>query len=192
MANSISIYDHPGHRDPSSLNLGLRQSVGNDPAYLAQDPTQGIGRLFARPGDAAALGRIGSHLHQPARSYERHHAVRGGHGALRDPVPEGPRHGPRAYDRRIAHHAGSDPAGAGRHVFDASGNGTVTQGITNPFWVAANSYFRALGIKQADPSVQLPYVVLPARSPMRPARGARIWRICGSRPSSAPSSPVSL
>jgi hypothetical protein len=45
-------------------------------------------------------------------------------------------------------------------VFDAGGNRTLTPGVVNPFWVAANTYLRALGISQADAPTQLAYLVL--------------------------------
>src|SRR6516225_9196350 len=45
-------------------------------------------------------------------------------------------------------------------VFDVNCNRTLTPGVINPYWVAANAYFRALGIQQADAATQLNYLML--------------------------------
>ncbi|MGA7413113.1 MAG: hypothetical protein WBW33_21735, partial [Bryobacteraceae bacterium] len=147
---------------PQSMNLGLRQSVGNDPAYLAQDPTQGW--------DAFSLGQgTPQHWDEPDPTYSNlpglsktimTYAAGTALCEIRYPKDPGTGLAPTTAES----HTMQVPIRLGLEgtVFDANGNGTVMQGITNPFWVAANSYFRALGIQKADPATQAQYLVLPS------------------------------
>lgn len=45
-------------------------------------------------------------------------------------------------------------------IWDASGNRTAVAGLINPFWIAINSYLRALGLQNADSATQLAQFVL--------------------------------
>ncbi len=47
-------------------------------------------------------------------------------------------------------------------IWDQNGNRSQTQGITNPFWIAVNSYLRALGLQNASSATQLAQFVLPS------------------------------
>ena len=146
---------------PANLEMGLRQSVGNDPAYLARNPKQGI--------DAFALGQ------GTPQVWDEYDPVFSNDGKPNSIVPYAA--GTAVCEIRYPKSAGSGltPTTAESHamqvpirlglegtVFDVDGNGTLVQGIVNPFWVAANSYFRALGINHADVSTQLSYLVLPS------------------------------
>lgn len=47
-------------------------------------------------------------------------------------------------------------------TWDASGNPTLTPGLTNPFWIGVNSYLRASGKFNADSATQRDMFVLPS------------------------------
>lgn len=48
------------------------------------------------------------------------------------------------------------------YTFDAGGTRTAVPGLTNPFWIAVNSYFRALGINGGTSAQQLATFILPS------------------------------
>ena len=146
---------------PSSLNLGLRQSVGNDPAYLGKSPSEGI--------DAFSLGQGTPQVwdeYDPTFSNDgKPNSIMpyaAGTAVCEIRYPKSPGSG--LAPTTAESHTMQVPLRLGLEgtVFDADGNGTLVQGIVNPFWVAANSYFRALGVNHADPSTQLSYLVLPS------------------------------
>ena len=145
---------------PTNLGLGLRQSTGNDPAYLGQHSTQGI--------DAFSLGQG---TPQIWTEYDANYSNIPGVPNQIIPYAAGTVLCELRYNKSAG--TGITPTTAESHsmqvpirqglygsIFDPSGNCTVTPGVTNPFWVAANTYFRALGIGQADPATQLAYLVL--------------------------------
>jgi hypothetical protein len=140
--------------------LGLRQSVGNDPAHLGTAPTDGV--------DAFSLGQ-GSpqHWDEPDPNYSNV----SGHPNTIIPYAGGTALCEVRYPKSAG--TGLAPTTAESHnmqcpirlgltgsVFDTSGNRTLTPGVINPFWIGANSYFRALGIQQADAATQLGFIVL--------------------------------
>lgn len=45
-------------------------------------------------------------------------------------------------------------------IFDTGGNRASVPGLTNPFWIALNSYFRSLGLENGTPAEQLATFVL--------------------------------
>lgn len=47
-------------------------------------------------------------------------------------------------------------------TWDAAGNRTLTPGLTNPFWIAVNSFLRCTGMFGADSAAQLGMFVLPS------------------------------
>jgi hypothetical protein len=142
------------------LGLGLRQSLGNDPAHLATAPTDGI--------DAFSLGQ-GSpqHWDEPDPNWSN----LAGHPNTIIPYAAGTALCEVRYPKSAG--TGLAPTTAESHsmqcpirfgltgsVFDTTGARTLVSGLVNPFWVAANSYFRALGIQHADAATQLSYLVL--------------------------------
>ena len=147
---------------PTNFNLGLRQSAGFDPAFLARDPTQGI--------DAFSLGQgTPQHWDEPDPTFSNlpglpktiiPYAAGTTLCEIRYPIPPGSGISPTTAES----HTMSIPISLGLEgsVFDPSGNLTVTQGVINPYWVAANSYLRAMGVNQADAATQLSYLVLPS------------------------------
>jgi hypothetical protein len=140
-------------------NYGLRQSVGNDPAHLGTAPTDGI--------DAFSLGQGTPQqwsIPDPAFSND---------GIAKSIIPYAA--GTALCEIRYPKSAGKgiSPTTAESHsmqcpirlgltgsVFDAGGARTLVPGLVNPFWIGANSYFRALGISQASAATQLQYLVL--------------------------------
>lgn len=150
---------------PGAQNIfkyGLRQSLGYDPAYLGQSITEGW--------DAFSLGQ-GTPQHWD--EFDKNYSNVPGKPNTILPYAAGTALTEIRYPKSPG--TGITPTTAESHnmqvpirmglqgtVFDPSGNGTVTKGITNPFWVAANSYFRALGINNADAGTQLQYLVLPS------------------------------
>ena len=144
-----------------NTNLGLRQSVGNDPAYLAKAPTEGI--------DAFSLGQ-GTPQHW--EEFDPNFGNIPGHIGM---IPYAA--GTTLCEMRYLKSAGTGlaPTTAESHnmqvpirlgltgsVFTPQGTRSLVPGITNPFWVAANTFLRALGIQQADGGTQLSYLVLPS------------------------------
>jgi hypothetical protein len=141
--------------------LGLRQSVGFDPAHLGTAPTDGI--------DAFSLGQ-GSpqHWDEPDKNFSN---ISGKPNTI-IPYAAGTALCEVRYFK-TATPGGITPTTAEQHdlkvplrfgltgtVFDVGGNGSPVKGLINPFWVAANTYFRALGIQQAPAATQLSYLVL--------------------------------
>jgi hypothetical protein len=139
--------------------LGLRQSLGNDPAHLGASPTDGV--------DAFSLGQG-----TPQR-WDLYDATYSNDGIANSIIPYAA--GTALCEVRYPKSAGQGltPTTAESHnmqcpirfgltgsVFDTGGNRTLTPGVINPFWVAANCYFRALGIGHADAATQLAYLVL--------------------------------
>jgi hypothetical protein len=139
--------------------LGLRQSVGFDPAEKGLNPYVGA--------DAFSLGQ-GS----PQR-WDEHDPNFSNDGVPNSIIPYAA--GTALCELRYSKSAGQglSPTTAESHsmqcpirfglignVFDTNGNRTNVPGCVNPFWVAANTYFRALGIQQADATTQLSYLVL--------------------------------
>lgn len=139
--------------------LGLRQSLGNDPAHLGTDPTDGI--------DAFSLGQG-----TPQR-WDEYDPTYSNDGQPNSIIPYAA--GTALCEIRYLKSAGSglSPTTAESHtmqcpirfglvgsVFDTSGNRTLEPGLVNPFWVAANTYLRALGLEHADAATQLSYLVL--------------------------------
>lgn len=47
-------------------------------------------------------------------------------------------------------------------TYDSGGAQSVVSGLTNPFWVAVNTYFRALGIDRADSLIQIATIDIPS------------------------------
>ena len=146
---------------PTNFNLGLRQSSGNDPAYLGKNPTEGI--------DAFSLGQ------GTPQTWDEYDPVYSNDGRPNSIIPYAA--GTALCEIRYPKSPGTGlaPTTAESHamqvplrlglegsVFDANGNRTIVSGITNPYWVAANSYLRALGINHADAATQLAYLVLPS------------------------------
>ncbi|HEY6272614.1 MAG TPA: hypothetical protein VIX19_11560 [Terriglobales bacterium] len=140
-------------------NMGLRQSVGYDPALLGTSPQEGI--------DAFSLGQG-----TPQR-WDEFDPVYSNDGTPNSIIPYAA--GTALTEVRYLTSAGTGltPTTAESHsmqvpirfgligsVFDVNGNRTLEPGVINPFWVGANAYFRALGIQSADAATQLNYIVL--------------------------------
>ena len=139
---------------------GLRQSLGNDPAHLATAITDGI--------DAFSLGQgTPQHWDEPDPTYSNIP----GHPNTIIPYAAGTALCEVRYSKSAG--TGISPTTAESHsmqvpirlgltgsVFDVGGNLTPTPGLINPFWVAANTYLRALGLQHASAAIQLSYLVL--------------------------------
>ncbi|HEY1898120.1 MAG TPA: hypothetical protein VGG62_17705, partial [Terracidiphilus sp.] len=156
-----------GLKVDSNLNItgyqptyGLRQSLGYDPAHLGTSPWDGI--------DAFSLGQ-GS----PQRwdLYDKNFSNAGSANRI-IPYAAGTALCEIRYNK-APNTGGLAPTTAESHTmqcpirfgligntFDSSGNRTLTKGCVNPFWVAANSYLRALGVYNSDAATQLSYLVL--------------------------------
>jgi hypothetical protein len=52
--------------------------------------------------------------------------------------------------------------GLAGYTWDENGNRTLTSGLTNPFWIAVNSFLRSIGLFGADSATQLAQFVLPS------------------------------
>lgn len=139
--------------------LGLRQSVGYDPAHLGTSPFDGV--------DAFSLGQGTPQtwsLPDPTFSNDGvansiiPYAAGTALCEIRYQKPSGTGLTPTTAES----HSAQVPIRLGLQgsVFDINGNQTLTQGVINPFWVAANTYLRALGLGQADAATQLSYLVL--------------------------------
>jgi len=140
--------------------VGLRQSSGNDPAHLGTAPTDGA--------DAFSLGAgTPQNWSEPDANWSNIP------GVSKRVIPYAA--GTALCEMRYTKSAGGgvSPTTAESHnmqvpiakgltgaTFDASGNRTLVPGVINPFWVAANCYFRALAIDQADAATQVSYLVL--------------------------------
>jgi hypothetical protein len=139
--------------------LGLRQSTGSDPVHLASAITDGT--------DAFSLGQgTPQHWEEYDTNFSNTvfpnriipYAAGTALCELRYPKSAGSGLAPTTAES----HSMQVPIAKGLtgSVFDASGNRSLIAGLINPFWVAANSYFRALGIDQANDTTQLSYLVL--------------------------------
>ena len=140
--------------------LGLRQSLGNDPALLVSSAYNG--------NDAFSLGQGSPQNWSEATGSSLTNIGKPG---FMMPYAAGTA----LLEVRYAKSSGSGltPTTAESHsmqcpirqglvgsVFDTSGNRTLVPGVVNPFWVAANTYLRALGLAHADGPKQLSYLVL--------------------------------
>lgn len=127
--------------------LGLREVLGNDPADPATDPFslgQGTPQHWEIPDPT-----FGSILPLAAGTafVELRYAKSAGSG-LSPTTTES--------------HSMQVPVARGLTgvTYDAGGAQSVVEGLTNPFWVAVNTYLRALGIDRAEATVQLSAFVL--------------------------------
>jgi hypothetical protein len=111
---------------------GLRQVLGADPAN-ASDTFGLTGVGGAEPGATYAAGTAFVELRYPKS------------GSVTPSVPES--------------HTMQVPIAQGLTgwVWDVNGNRTAAPGLTNPFWIAVNTYLRALGLFNANSSTQLQY-----------------------------------
>jgi hypothetical protein len=109
---------------------GLRQVLGADPAN-ASDTFGLTGVGGAEPGATYAAGTAFVELRYPKS------------GSVTPSVPES--------------HTMQVPIAQGLTgwVWDVNGNRTAAPGLTNPFWIAVNTYLRALGLFNANSSTQL-------------------------------------
>jgi hypothetical protein len=129
----------------SSADLGIRQVPGADPAIaytdlfgFQQSPSFSLGQ--GKPQVWAANTAAGTAFVE-----------------LRYPKPSG-------FDPTLADgHTLTVPISRGLTgwIFDSSGNRAAQGGCTNPFWVAINTYLRALGLGNADTATQLATFVIP-------------------------------
>lgn len=113
-----------------------RQVVGNDPAATTE-PFGLTGVGGTEPGSTFAAGvAFVEHIYQEADS------------TAKPSIPE--------------QHTMQVPISKGLTgwVWDAGGTRTAVGGLTNPFWIAVNTYLRALGLQNATPDVQQQYFVL--------------------------------
>ena len=81
--------------------LGLRQSIGNDPAHLGTGPTDGVDAFSLGQGTPQIWSESDPTVQQRRHS-ELDHSLRGWHRAVRDALPQERRFGAESHDRRIA------------------------------------------------------------------------------------------
>jgi hypothetical protein len=148
---------------PDQELFGLRQSVGNDPAALYTTPYNG--------NDAFSLGQgTPQHWEEPDPNFTNFSNSLYAHEII--PYAAGTALCEIRYSKQPTS-GGIQPTAAESHnmqvplrmgltgsVFDTNGNRTLTPGLVNPYWVAANTYLRALGLQSADAPTQLSYLVL--------------------------------
>lgn len=146
---------------PGNLNLGLRQSVGNDPAYLGKSPSEGIDAFSLGQGTPQVWDEYDPNFSNDGKANSIL-PYAAGTALCEIRYPKSPGSGLTPTTAESHNMQAPVRLGLAGSVFDASGNRTLTPGVVNPFWVAANSYFRALGIEQADAATQLAYLVLPS------------------------------
>jgi hypothetical protein len=140
--------------------LGLRQSVGYDPAHRGTSITDGIDSFCLGQGSGTQYWAI----------YDPNFSNLPGWPNTVMPYAAGTA----LTELRYAKSAGTGltPTPAESHsmqvpirygltgaTFDSNDVRTLVTGLTNPFWIAANVYFRALGIQQSDAATQLNYIV---------------------------------
>lgn len=113
-----------------------RQVVGNDPA-ATNEPFGLTGVGGTEPGSSFAAGAAFVELRYQTGSTTANPTVPEQHTML---VP-------------LA-------KGLSGWVWDSAGNRTLVAGLTNPFWIAVNTYLRALGLQSASSATQLQYFVL--------------------------------
>jgi hypothetical protein len=118
--------DSNGVTEDQNSQLGLRQVVGNDPIPTGD---QGYEQFQLTPASTTNMPFAAGTAFVELR-YAKSNVV----------APTTP-----------LEHSMTVPIAQGLYgwTFDSSGSPTSQGGLTNPFWIAVNSYFRALGIQDA-------------------------------------------
>jgi len=149
---------------PPVTGLGLRQSVGNDPAMADTSGYHGVDSYCLGQGTPQFWGvydpnfsnTVFAHIVQPYAAgtalceirYPKAHTS----GGIQPTTAE-------SHNMQVPLRLGLVGA-----VFSTTDDLTYTRtlkpGVVNPFWVAANTYLRALSLQQADAATQQSYLAL--------------------------------
>jgi hypothetical protein len=137
----------------SNSNLGLRQVVGNDPIDADNQGYEQFG-LYDSDQPLPAGWPSGT-------ATSRYMTFSAGTAFVEIRVPQPVAKGGLIPTAPSAHSISVPIAqGLTGWTFDADGNRTAVTGLVNPAWICLNTYFRALGIQNADAATQLETFVL--------------------------------
>ena len=138
--------------------MGLRWVLGNDPSHLATSATDGWDSMALGQGTPQYWAVADPTFHNiPTPNQVVPYAAGTAMCEIRYPIDAGKGVTPTTAES----HNMQVPVryGLTANVFDINDTRSLLTGCINPFWIAANSYFRALGIQSADPATQLSVIV---------------------------------